>query len=54
MENKAIEILKSNKDKLDALVQGLLDHESLSKKEVDELIGLNAEPDDEKENRDEI
>lgn len=54
MEHKAIEILKSNKDKLDALVQSLLEHESLSKQEVDQLLGLNDGPDDEKENRDKI
>lgn len=45
MERKAIEILKSNKVKLDALVQSLLEHESLSKEEVDQLLGLNAKTD---------
>ena len=52
MEHKAIKILKSNKDKLDALVQSLLEDESLSKEEVDQVISLNAETDDVKANRD--
>ncbi len=46
MERKAIEILKSNKDKLDALVQSLLEHESLSKEEIDQLLDFNDEPSD--------
>ena len=52
MEHKAIKILKSNKDKLDALVQSLLEDESLSKEEVDQVISLNDETDDVKANRD--
>lgn len=51
MENTAIDILKSNKDKLDALVQSLLEHESLSKEEIDQLLGINAETADEKANQ---
>ncbi len=52
MEHKAIKILKSNKDKLDALVQSLLENESLSKEEVDQVIRSDAETDDLKANSD--
>jgi cell division protease FtsH len=52
MEHKAIKILKSNRDKLDALVQSLLEDESLSKEEVDQVISLNDETDDVKANSD--
>lgn len=43
MEHTAIEILESNKDKLDALAQSLLEHESLSKEEIDQLLSLGAD-----------
>jgi cell division protease FtsH len=46
MEHTAIKILKSNKDKLDALVQNLLENESLSKEEVDQVIGKDTGNDD--------
>jgi len=39
MENKAIETLKENRDKLDILVESLLEHETLTRQEVIELIG---------------
>lgn len=50
MENTAMEILNSNKEKLDALVQSLLENESLSKEEVDRLLDLNGESADNKVN----
>jgi len=40
MEKKAEDILKSNRDKLDILAHALLEHESLSKEEVDQLLGF--------------
>jgi cell division protease FtsH len=39
MEEKAGEILESNRDKLDALAEGLLEHETLSREEIDDLLG---------------
>lgn len=39
MENKAIETLKENRDKLDILVESLLEHETLTRQEVIDLIG---------------
>jgi cell division protease FtsH len=39
MEEKAKEILTSNRDGLDALTEGLLDNESLSREEIDEILG---------------
>lgn len=50
MEHKAKEILNSNKDKLDALARNLLERESLSKEEVDQLLHLNSESADNKVN----
>jgi len=41
-ENKAIDTLSNHKQQLDALAQALLDHETLSKDEVDRII--NAAP----------
>jgi cell division protease FtsH len=38
MEEKGIGILRSNRDKLDALAEGLLEHETLEKDEVDQLL----------------
>ena len=37
--NKAVDALNSHKHSLDALAQALLDHETLSKAEVEEIIG---------------
>jgi len=42
-EKKAIEVLTSNREKLDALADGLLEHETLSKEEVDEILGSMSE-----------
>jgi cell division protease FtsH len=42
MEGKAEELLKSNHSKLDALVEGLLDNESLFKDEIDEILEVGA------------
>jgi cell division protease FtsH len=42
MEKRAGDILVSNRDKLDALAEGLLRHETLSRDEIDDLLG--AEP----------
>ena len=39
MENKAIETLKQNRDKLDILVESLLEHETLTRQDVLDLIG---------------
>ena len=38
MEEKATETLRSNRDKLDALAHALLEHETLSKEEVDKIL----------------
>jgi cell division protease FtsH len=40
MEKKAEDILLQNRDKLDILAHALLEHESLSKEEVDQLPGF--------------
>ena len=40
MEKKAKDILQSNRDKLDVLAHALLEHETLSKEEVDQLLGF--------------
>ncbi|MEW6379491.1 MAG: ATP-dependent zinc metalloprotease FtsH [bacterium] len=40
MEKKAEAVLHANRDKLDTLAQGLLEHESLSNEEVDQLLGF--------------
>lgn len=47
--NKAVDALKSHKQSLDALARALLDHETLSKAEVEEIIG-KTEPDAESDN----
>jgi cell division protease FtsH len=39
MENKAIEILEQHRDKLVLLVESLLENETLTKQDVDQLIG---------------
>lgn len=39
MEEKARKLQESNRDKLDALAEGLLDNESLSREEIDEILG---------------
>lgn len=45
MEDKAKEILESNRDKLDALAEGLLDKETLSGEEIDEILeSASGEP----------
>jgi cell division protease FtsH len=43
MEKKAAEILKSNRDKLDAIAEGLLEHEMLSREEIDEILGTETD-----------
>ncbi|MEW5801226.1 MAG: ATP-dependent zinc metalloprotease FtsH [bacterium] len=40
MEKKAEKILQSKRDKLDALAQALLEHESLSKEEVNQILEI--------------
>jgi cell division protease FtsH len=52
MENKAAEILESNRDKLDAIAEGLLEHEILSREEIDEILG--PETDESEEGAEEI
>ncbi len=39
MEDKASQLLESNRDKLNALSEALLENESLSKEEVEEILG---------------
>jgi cell division protease FtsH len=39
MEDKATDLLESHRDKLDALADALLEHESLSKEEIGEILG---------------
>jgi cell division protease FtsH len=39
MEEKAGEILESNRDQLDELAEGLLERESLSREEIEEMVG---------------
>lgn len=39
MEEKAGEMLTSKRDKLDALAEGLLEHEALSREEIDGMLG---------------
>jgi ATP-dependent Zn protease len=43
MEEKARELLESNRDKLDALAEGLLENETLSSEEIDEILGSKKE-----------
>jgi cell division protease FtsH len=43
MEEKARELLESNRDKLDALAEGLLENETLSREEIDEILGSQKE-----------
>jgi cell division protease FtsH len=38
MEDKASHLLESNRDKLDGLAEALLEHESLSREEIDEIL----------------
>jgi cell division protease FtsH len=47
MEEKARKILESNRDKLDALARGLLEHETLSREEIDDLLGTEDEESEE-------
>jgi cell division protease FtsH len=42
MEQKAMETLKSNRDKLDGLAEALLEHETLDNEEVNRI--LNSDP----------
>ena len=49
MEKKAREILETGRDKLDTLAENLLMHETLSRQEIDELLG--TEEDDEGEEK---
>jgi len=43
MEKKAEDLLRANRDKLDVLAHGLLEHESLSREEIDQLLGFNSQ-----------
>jgi cell division protease FtsH len=43
MERKAEDILGSNRDKLDTLAENLLKHETLSREEIEELLGTENE-----------
>jgi len=43
MEKKALEILTANRSELDALVEGLLEHETLSKEEIDKILEGSGE-----------
>jgi cell division protease FtsH len=49
MEEKAREFLESNREKLDALAEGLLEHETLSREEIDETLGSEGEESEEEE-----
>jgi cell division protease FtsH len=44
MEKKAEDLLGSNRDKLDLLVQELLEHESLSAESIDKSLNSDTEP----------
>ena len=43
MEKKARQILESHRDKLETLTENLLKHETLSKQEIDDLLGTEKE-----------
>jgi cell division protease FtsH len=43
MLKKAEEVLEKNKDKLESLVEALLEHESLSREEIDDLLDMSSE-----------
>lgn len=43
MENKAGEILESNREKLEKLAGALLEHETLDNEEINELLGMSDE-----------
>jgi cell division protease FtsH len=43
MEKRAEDVLRSNRDKLDALVHELLEHETLSDEDIDKLLKFDAE-----------
>jgi cell division protease FtsH len=43
MEKRAEDIVSSNLDKLDILAQALVEHETLDRKEVDELLGMERQ-----------
>jgi cell division protease FtsH len=38
-EKKAEDLLESDRDKLDSLAEALLEHESMEKEEIDQLLG---------------
>ncbi|MEJ2633854.1 MAG: ATP-dependent zinc metalloprotease FtsH [Calditrichia bacterium] len=42
MEEKAVDLLKSNRDKLDALANALLEHETLDREGVDKALGFDS------------
>ena len=43
MEKKAQDVLTSNRDSLDALTEELLEHETLTKEEVDKILEQTSE-----------
>jgi cell division protease FtsH len=43
MEERTRQLLESNQDKLNALAQALLEEETLTNEEVDEIIGVDTE-----------
>jgi cell division protease FtsH len=48
MLKKAEEVLEENKDKLESLVEALLEHESLSREEIDDLLDMSSKSSEEK------
>lgn len=51
MEDKALHILKSNRDKLDALAEALLKHETLEGEAIDRILDTNSKEADFEEKR---
>jgi cell division protease FtsH len=47
MEKEAVQILESHRDKLDILAESLLHHETISRQEIDELLGEEKEEEEE-------
>jgi cell division protease FtsH len=49
MENRAREILESNRESLETLAEALLEHETLDNEEINQLIGMSDELEDDEE-----